>query len=92
MAPTTQDSKKWSKATTWAEHHFEQGLSNTDSKCEPKYDLKFGSKYDSKYKPKYKPKYEPKYKPKYDPKYNSRLEELVQGYHMGMFKVQKHSI
>ena len=80
MAPTTQDSKKWSKATTWAEHHFEQGLSNMDSKYEPKYDLKFGSKYDSKYKP------------KYDPKYNSRLEELVEGYHMGMFKVQKHSI
>ena len=84
MAPTTQDSKKWSKATTWAEHHFEQGLSNMDSKYEPKYDLKFGSKYDSKYKP--------KCEAKYDPKYNSRLEELVQGYHMGIFKVQKHSI
>ena len=80
MAPTTQDSKKWSKATTWAEHHFEEGLSNMDSKYEPKYDLKLDSKYDSKYEP------------KYDPKYNSRLEELLQGYHMCMYKVQKHSI
>ena len=88
MAPTTQDLKKWSKATTWAEHHFEQGLSNTDSKCDSKYNPKYEPKYDLKLDSKYDSKYEPKY----DPKYNSRLEELLQGYHMCMYKVQKHSI